>query len=301
MRQRPQSFQGDRGRLISVHQAQEGGDDAPAEAELAHEWLIDSWPQLVRWRHENRAEIGAIRQLEQAADLWNRRGRRAEELWEGSALDDARRAIEHSTEPVGEVVSSFVQLADARRRRRRNRKRRLTIGAVAALLLVALGAGFAALRISAANDEAVEQRDRARRSQQAAESGRAAAQQQDALAALSRGALVEARAKLLSSLLLRDSALARLLWLKLSEAPLIWKQKVAGNVYAVAITPDDRTIAAGCGDATVQVIDRTTQSITRVLRGHDDKVLSVAFDQSGKTLAAGGWGGRILVWDLRRS
>jgi WD40 repeat protein len=33
------------------------------------------------------------------------------------------------------------------------------------------------------------------------------------------------------------------------------------------------------------------------LRGHEDRVLSVAFSPDGKRLATAGWGGTAIIWD----
>ena len=80
------------GRLVSVRRVPgEEELDAPGEVayELAHESLLRSWDRLARWISGSRQELGLLRQLTQAAELWHRRGQRREELWQGEAL--ARR------------------------------------------------------------------------------------------------------------------------------------------------------------------------------------------------------------------
>ncbi len=76
---------------------------------------------------------------------------------------------------------------------------------------------------------------------------------------------------------------------------------------AVAFSPDGRMVAAGIGDfddwgdATVGhviLVDVTTGSLVRTLRGHEDGVLSVAFCPDGKYLASGSRDRTIRIWEL---
>jgi hypothetical protein len=62
-------------RLVSTRRSQSGGE---AELELAHESLIRSWTRLARWLDESKEELVFLQEIGQAAELWERRGRRAE-------------------------------------------------------------------------------------------------------------------------------------------------------------------------------------------------------------------------------
>lgn len=70
-------------------------------------------------------------------------------------------------------------------------------------------------------------------------------------------------------------------------------------VYAVKWNPKDPSMAAcGCGDDRVRLWkpyhSEGANSIT--LEGHEDTVVDVDFDATGKLLASGGMDGRVLVW-----
>ncbi len=63
-------------------------DELEGDCELAHEALITQWETLERWIDESREELRLLRQLEQAAELWDKRGRRIDELWGPQALKE---------------------------------------------------------------------------------------------------------------------------------------------------------------------------------------------------------------------
>jgi len=95
-------------RLIAV-QASREAEGSAAVYELAHEALISSWPKLARWIDENREQLNFIAEISQAAELWNRRSRRPDELWKGTALDEARLRLARFSVPVPSVVREFIE------------------------------------------------------------------------------------------------------------------------------------------------------------------------------------------------
>ena len=77
---------------------------------------------------------------------------------------------------------------------------------------------------------------------------------------------------------------------------------LAGDVWAVAFSPDGRRLVGVDTDwrkpGLVKIWRTETWKEERALR-HTGEVLCVAFDPSGQWLAAGGWDGRVRVWNLR--
>ena len=118
-----------------------GAEDAAATLELAHESLIWSWGTLARWLDETREERGFLAEVGQAAELWDKRGRRPEELWRGTALGDALRARARCSTALPGRVADFLREAELRDQSRARRKRRmigLAVGSSAAVAVVAV-------------------------------------------------------------------------------------------------------------------------------------------------------------------
>ncbi len=67
-------------------------------------------------------------------------------------------------------------------------------------------------------------------------------------------------------------------------------------VRTVAISPDDRWIVSASEDGTLRLWDRGGHLVLYPLRGHDGRVLSLAFD--GETLISRGTDGIIRRWDI---
>jgi WD40 repeat protein len=71
-----------------------------------------------------------------------------------------------------------------------------------------------------------------------------------------------------------------------------------GGAWGVAFAPDGRTLALGCLDATVRLLDPATGKERSSLKGHPDRVMTVAFMPDGKTLASSGCDNTIRLWDV---
>ncbi|HEU4403819.1 MAG TPA: SUMF1/EgtB/PvdO family nonheme iron enzyme [Polyangiaceae bacterium] len=114
--------------------------------ELAHESLLKSWAQLARWVDESRDERRLLQELEEAAALWGRRGRRPEETWGAEELASARHRAEQLGVALPELVEDFLREGERRQAAMRRRARLLLgAGAIAAALVTAGSLGLAAL------------------------------------------------------------------------------------------------------------------------------------------------------------
>jgi len=277
-------------RLVVVRQAQ-GEGAAGAALELVHESLVSGWGRLRRWIDESREELVFLAEVGEAADLWARRGERAEEVWQGPALHDARRALDSCTTEVSLAVRRFIAAGERKERHAGRRRRVAVITLVVALSLVAAGALLAALAIT-------EQKRRATERMLEAQRRKAAAQHATARAALSRGELLEARANLRGALEILDTAPVRALWWRLRREPGVWRHRLGGLIYRVSYATDSGSVAAGCQDHSIYLIDAHTRGV-RVLRGHKDQVFAVDHAPGGRVLASGTWGGEVGLWDLQ--
>ena len=54
------------------------------------------------------------------------------------------------------------------------------------------------------------------------------------------------------------------------------------EIWALAFSPDGRTLAAACGDAKVRLWDPITGQVMLVLEGHSQRVNAVAFSPDGR-------------------
>lgn len=80
------------------------------------------------------------------------------------------------------------------------------------------------------------------------------------------------------------------------------KQTFSGHtdsVYAVAFSPDGKTLASGSNDSTVKLWDMETLRLRATLMGHADGVYSLAFSPDARALASGSNDTTIKVWDVQ--
>jgi WD40 repeat protein/serine/threonine protein kinase len=72
-----------------------------------------------------------------------------------------------------------------------------------------------------------------------------------------------------------------------------------GAVYAVAVSPDGKTVATGSWDQTVRLWDLETGRVRATCRGHSDWVERLGFSADGRALlSASSRGHEVKVWDV---
>ena len=270
-------------RLITVHKTndeQSGG----AQLELAHEALIDSWTRLSRWIDESKEDLAFLREVGRAAELWDQRGRRQTELWQGEGLADAARRLARREVEPPDLIKQFLGEGHTRQARGVRRRNLLVVSVIAGLAAIALV-------LAVQKREADYQRDRA-------EQRGAEALRRGAKAAWGQGNVLEARALLRMALQIEDHRGARALWWQLSAEPLVWQKTLSSRCYGVVFSADGQTLAAACQDKSIHLFDRRTAAM-RTLRGHTDQVLTLDMAPTGDQLASGSWSGELRLWDLR--
>jgi len=70
------------------------------------------------------------------------------------------------------------------------------------------------------------------------------------------------------------------------------------TVFGVSISPDKRSVAVGCADKTVRMLDADTGEEQLLFRNHSDWVLGTFFSKDGKQLVSGGRDKAMKIIDL---
>jgi len=118
-------------------QRNQNDDEAPI-IEIAHESLVQTWSQLARWLDESREERRLLDELQDAARLWVRRGKRSEDTWSEKDLVAARHRAAQLDLPLPPQVEGFFAAGEQRHGAAR-RRRRIRYGialAIAAIIAV---------------------------------------------------------------------------------------------------------------------------------------------------------------------
>ena len=294
-------------RLISAGRADDDGT-GEARVELAHESLIHTWPTLARWVNEGADQLAFMSDVTQAAELWDRRGRSSSELWEGAALSEAIRARSRSTVGLPSLVEAFLDASEARDQRQR-RRRRFWVTALPVILSMVV------LIVTMQKMEADDQRDEAQRQKGLVDNARVVAEsareralegQVDALLQSARGdyqagRVFPARAKLRAAAERRPetSISLRSLWWRLSNDPLMWSHTMGAVPYSVDWTEDKDRIAIGVQDRAIYLFEGPTHQM-RLIRGHEDQVVSVGLSPDGKFVVSGDAQGFLQLVEAER-
>lgn len=269
-------------------------DPADAELELVHESLITHWRRLKVWIRESHEHLQLLDDLQNAAEMWQRRGQRGEDLWSGAVLREAREALEQT--PLGAVRARDFLEASERLSRRRQRRRRFGYSLAFFVLIFAVFA-LAVLERQASRGQALAEEGRAAalEARRRAELSEAEALLQGARAAFSRGAILRARALLRTSLEARVTPLGRALTWQLQREPLVLSYEASSEIYGLAFSPDGATVALA-SHSVLTLVDVVTGR-PRALRELGGQVASVGYSPDGERLVAGMADGDVIVID----
>lgn len=307
-------------------------------ADLSHEALITGWPALGEWIEQRREAERLRRGLETSAVAWEELGGTQGGLLDEVELQQAERWLVHPVASdvgrsarVDALLRASRQAVDlARRHRRRTDRvlRALAAGLAVLLVLSLAGAGVAVHQ----RQQAVTARGAAVSDELALQAAQLPRERLDTALLLGRGALglrtsARSRQGLLAALranprVLRvvsatpaldavstspdgtlvafgdDLGQVRVLDTVryLDVAPV---RRVAGEVRAVAFSPDGLTVAASSSSGEVQQWPvREAAPLGRALDGHTGAVRALAYSPDGAWLASGGVDGRVVLHAL---
>ncbi|MFF7652870.1 hypothetical protein ACFZCY_24120 [Streptomyces sp. NPDC007983] len=260
--------------------------------EITHEALLRAWPRLHRWIDEDRTGLLLHQQVADAAAAWDRQHRDPGALYRGTMLTTARAWADRHGEDLrlAPRVAEFLRTS-ARHETRAARLRRTGIVVASVLALLASVAGVVAYQTNATaraeHDNAVFGEVRTEADQLRATDPSLAAQLD--VAAYRIRQRPEIRTDLISA----------------AGTPLSTPLP-SGNrtVYAVAYSPDHRTLASAGRDGKVRLWNVADPSDPRPLGkpvdSHAGTVYWLAFSPDGRTLAGAGRDRTVRLWNLTR-
>jgi WD40 repeat protein len=275
--------------------------------QITHEALLTAWPRLRGWLDGDRAGHLIRQDAEDAAAAWDRGGGDSSLLYRGGRLEAAAAWAAGHNRELTPAARRF--LTASRQLARRTRVLRLAGGAALIVLtLVASAISVVALHLRGTADQqratAVQQRDLAVYRQLLAEASQVTVSDPSASAQL-----------LLTAYRMHPSQglASRLISTENQPLPALITTGIS-PLYAAAVSPDGRTLAAVDGFGTLRLwnITRPTRplpvgqplSIGNLAFDTDVRYLApqVAFSPDGHTLAAITFSSdsaiRIVLWDI---
>ncbi|WP_194238407.1 nSTAND1 domain-containing NTPase [Streptomyces spongiae] len=244
--------------------------------ELTHEALIRCWPRLGRWLGENREQLRLHRGLTEATAVWESLDRDPDTLYRGVRLAAVKDVPK---EALSARERAFLDASENAGRRRVRRLRALVI----LVLCTVAAVGFAVH----AQSTVTEQRHRALALQAADASLKLRPHDQSLAVQVALAAY-----RLAPGTATRDSLLSTLSITSAGRSPV---------GYALAVSPDGRTVAAAGNNRRIELWDMAVPRRPRrlsVVDWPDDSTHALAFGPRGDTLMALGLQRMFRLWDV---
>jgi WD40 repeat protein len=235
------------GRLVVVHRGDL--DDEAARVELVHGSLARRWPRLRAWLDEARGRLSLLQEVEQAAGLWDRRGRQRAELWSDDALAEVEGLLGSDGEELSARACAFVEESRRRGQAARRARRRLLLALCCAALLVTV----AIVTLTRPAPSSTPRRG----PKETKAASWARRQLGEGRQAFERGRYLEARARLRAALEIEDSTAGRALFFQLARLPGPRRHALDAPPVAAGFTRDGRALLVATARAVLKLDGRS--------------------------------------------
>ncbi|HWN68078.1 MAG TPA: protein kinase, partial [Haliangium sp.] len=315
-------------RLVVIETGQNDGQGSTVE--MVHESLIDGWPRLGQWLHEDQEGSRFRTHVRAAAREWEQQGRSEDLLWRGQAAADARRWLERwreraGPEPDGAMHPSTLELSVREQRylqavvdlaaRARRRRQQIAVAGLTFLGAIALLVAALAVQASREAGNAEAQAREAARQAAYADAQAARAQEQarrataESIRARNAGRMAAARE------LASDPTVVLALLREIEPSagvPRQWSELVRWALHAgvarlvlahpdavlsAAFSPDGARIVTASKDRHARVWNADGSGQPLLLRGHEDWVISAAFSRDGSHIVTASFDRTARVWN----
>jgi hypothetical protein len=248
---------------------------------VAHEALLREWQRVKQWLTENREFLRMRDRLDSSLKLWLSRGKQKDDLLEpGLHLAEGEKLVKDSRPSLSREQTDYIYASIAERKRRKKAHERIRYAVMAAIIVLAIVAGFQWLQ--------------AEHHRQSAEQLAARAQAEEARARQALASEAEVTAKL-------QEQLRQASWASFNQAERQfqlgeWSEGIALLARAIKFNPQNQVASERFFQ---ELIIHREKALPPLIASfaHQDVIVDVAFSPDGARILTASWDKTAKLWD----